>query len=155
MTRAAGFQIRRQQSATHGCIPACAISVLAEHSVDPGDEASLVSAMWGPGWRGRGDASGFSRLCRVLSDRGVECTTRIRTGDLESLLREEASRRPLVAVRNDEGKAHCLVVTGYNEQTQTVTLADPGNASIASMKLDALREKWCGDAAILELETCA
>lgn len=145
------FQIEEQLDKKRGCIPASAISVLKSLGVDAPAEAELVSEMW-LNWTGDKGASGFERLRVCLERIGTKCQVRIKGGRLLEILEGAGDSPVLVAVRNNDGSAHCGVATGFDRTAETVIWADPARATTEPEEIRSLEGRWTKEAAILEME---
>lgn len=137
------FSVPKQADEALGCIPSCALAVLAHLKVDGlPSEADLVKGMW----QDQSVGSGFDRLRRALDSKAVVTTERLDSPGSALERRLHEGHYVLVALKGAP-RAHCVVVETFTQGH--VYLHDPGDGFPCVETAAEFFGKIAGDMAIL------
>ncbi|MBX3125537.1 MAG: hypothetical protein KF718_02430 [Polyangiaceae bacterium] len=128
-----------------GCIPACAIGILAWKGHAAPTEDALLQAMYGT----QAGGSGFDRLKVALAPSGILVQVERPRSLAERITALCSAGHPVMVAVNGGAGAHCVVVESVSGGDAVVHDPDPGLVNPQTVSLAALAGRACGDLAFL------
>lgn len=139
------LSVPNQADPEAGCIPACAIGILAWKGRAAPTEDALIQAMYGS----QAGGSGFERLKAALEPSGILVQVERPQSLAQRITTLCSAGHPVMVALGRGAKAHCVVVESVSGGDAVVHDPDPGLANPQTVSLAALAGRACGDLAFL------